>query len=752
MTCSRLLILGAWGAGALLCTDALFGTVAQVAAQPAATAKPATAAPKPAASAAPAAGKAAPAPAGKAGAAAPAAKAGAAAKPVAPVKYPFGLSEPSLRNPRSQVQLAGPAPRDGHEGDVLPPGQRVSTGPASGTDVLFADGTRITLSESTELSLYGVAPPPPAPGKKAAPFKPTTTTLHGGQVVVSVPAPAPPAAAAVPGKAPAKAPPPPKQPASGIVATPVGKVTVSPGSEVRISISADGVTRVAAYRGQAQIVGAKGGKPVVVQAGSGSRIADAKTPPVAPVPLPAAPVLAGTQQIVFSTGGPVDVAGAYGPGAAGDAPAQWHVQVASDETFEHIVSDARAGAAQTRIFSQPIGPGTYYVRASALNAEGAEGPMSAPARVIVAGVTVKPSTTGKRAAVAVTPAGLYCGLDGAELVPPGAGLPLAPLAEHTLRCATRAQGATAAESAELKLSAAQSGPFMAEVTAGEPRFAPAPLPPPDPAAKKKKDEPVQIEGQRDVTLSLTDAEGGPLTVAAISAEVAAPARADAVRPGTTPGSYVTTVHWPAGQTGLVLRYVISGTERHEAPLPDALPPVAAAEQPAESAQPAGTPKRFAAELGLFPLVHIDTARTVFGVGAGLEFGGRVRLPYGALAFALRPQYEYFAGAPGGAHLIVTGLPITYRIRKNIEADIVPYLGILPQFLAEYGFLSQDGVAGQGEWRTSFALGGLAGTEFRVRHGAVFVEGGYRHVLTREVPDYFPSLHGVFANVGFRATF
>ena len=46
-----------------------------------------------------------------------------------------------------------------------------------------------------------------------------------------------------------------------------------------------------------------------------------------------------------------------------------------------------------------------------------------------------------------------------------------------------------------------------------------------------------------------------------------------------------------------------------------------------------------------PLAHVDIPRGVFGVGGALEIGGRIKLPYGAFAFSLRPQYEYFALAP-----------------------------------------------------------------------------------------------------------
>ena len=84
---------------------------------------------------------------------------------------------------------------------------------------------------------------------------------------------------------------------------------------------------------------------------------------------------------------------------------------------------------------------------------------------------------------------------------------------------------------------------------------------------------------------------------------------------------------------------------------------------------------------------------------------------------------------------------------------MPYIGVLPQFVADYSFLSRDGVRiSEGEWRIGFGIGGLAGTEFRFNHGAVFVEGGYRHMLLRSAPDTYPTFNSIFANAGIRLTF
>ena len=218
--------------------------------------------------------------------------------------------------------------------------------------------------------------------------------------------------------------------------------------------------------------------------------------------------------------------------------------------------------------------------------------------------------------------------------------------------------------------------------------------------------------------------------------------------GTT-GTYETAVHWPKGQTGQSLNYKINATESYAAALPDEQPPVAA--KPKEPEKPAS--KRFAFEMSLMPLVNVDIPRGVLAVGGGIELGGRIRLPYGGIGIHLRPQYEYYSPNPGFSHVIAVGLPITYRIRKDVDADWVPYIGVLPQFLADFSALARDGVAIEaGQWQTQFAIGGLIGSELRLRRGAVFVEGGYRYVIGRPEQAEFASLSGIFANLGYRLNF
>lgn len=712
MTCSRLFILGALVGG-----GALFSAMPMVSAQPAA-APPAAPAAKPAAKA--------PAKAPAKAAAAPQ----AAATP-APAKYPFGLPEARVRSVQNQVEVVTAAGRlAAKKDDVVQPGQRVETGNAAMTELSFADGTRVQVGENSQLSVYGAAVAPP-PGKKPQPFKPGSNTLTKGELVVIVPAPPAPAAPAAPakGKAKKKAPAA-KLPASAVVATPLGKVRVQQGAKARVVVTPTGATFVSVYEGNSELQGGPKTKPIVLAAGTGSQIQDLKTPPAAPVALPAPPATTGVQTLVLSTG-PAEVRGTYAPAAGAPAPAQWHVQIAQDDQFEQLTRESRVPAAETRLFATPLPPGDYVARVSAVTAEGAEGSPSQVVRTKVAKVVLWPGSEGKRAAVQVEGTGLFCGLDGADLAPMTMPLALTPAQDHTLRCATVQTGAKPEEIAEYKITSAQSGPLVAKVEPGTATW-------------------TETEGARPVRLLLSDAAGNPLSGAKVEAEGAGGARADAVKEISNTGTYETTVHWPKGQTGQSLNYKINGTESYAAVLPAEQPP--AAEKPKEEPSTLAS-KRVAGEWSLMPLVHLDVQHNVVAIGVGTEIGLRIKLGYGALGFHLRPQYEYYSPNPAFSHVIAVGLPITYRIRKDVSADWVPYIGVLPQFVADYSALARDGVAIEaGQWKTQFALGGLVGVELRLRRGAVFVEGGYRYVFDRPETTDFPSLSGIFANLGYRLNF
>lgn len=718
MTCSRKLFLGVLiGSGSFLIANQ------PLVAQTAAKAGPAAKAPA-------AAGKA---PAAKA----PAAKAPATkAAPAAPT-YPVGVPEAKLRTFHHQVEAVSSMDRHGARKDeVLWPGTRVDSALGSGAEVGFADGTRIFVGENTSFSVFGVPPPSPAKGP-AKKFVPGSNTITVGEITVVVPA-APAvlgAVAPVAGKKPVKAakPAPVKIPRTATIVTPVGKVTVNPGSAARITVEPKtGATRVSLYDGAAALAGK--GKTITLAANQSSTIASVTAPPSVAAALPVAPVLKDVPGLVLTTGGPVEVKGSYAAGA-GPAPAGWHVQVAQDGSFETVIKEGRVAVSETRAMTSAVGPGDYHVRVSAVSTEGSVGPWSQPAHVQVARVTLWPGGDGKRAAVQVDGKGVFCGLDGTDLQAVGQPIPLQPAKEHTLRCATSASGAQPKDTTEFKVSATQSGPVVAKLDVGTPSF-------------------TLQEGQREVRLQITDAAGSPITGATVTAEGTGGARPDAVRelPGT--GTYVTTAHWLPGKTGLGLRYTINGVEHYESALPDALPTTDKPKQKGDDEAGEKAPvKAFAVELGLMPVVQIDIPRGVFGIGGALEIGGRLKLPYGAFAFSLRPQYEYFAPAPGASHIVGGGLLLAYRFR-SLDAPWAPYIGVLPQFLAEYSFLARDGVQVQdGSWMSQFGIGGLLGAEIRLRRGSVFVEAGYRYMVWgRQERDEYATLNGAFGTVGYRVNF
>lgn len=671
----------------------------------------------------------------------------AAQKPVAPAvatppvaKYPFGLVEPKVRVVRSQAEIVTGTRVVAQVGDVLLPGQRLTTQAQSGADLKYADGTKVSLMENSDLSLYGVAPPPPAPGKKPKAFKPGTTTLKSGELLITVPSPPPPAQvqAAPVVKKPVAAKPSP----STIIATPVGKVTVAQGSMARVTVEPTGVTRVAVYSGSAQLAPLGKGKPVTLAAGTASRVDSAKSGVAPAKPLPGSPVVKGVQQMLFSTGEAVSVAGSYeAPTGATDISAT-RVQLADDVGFDRMVSDVRVTGTTGPLVTQQLSPGDHYVRLSALTKDGMEGPMTAPIKIRVARVSLAPGGDGKPATVTVTGKHFVCGLDDGVLSAATVGVPLSlmPAREHVVRCALTAEASRAEEKAEYKLSAAQSGPLISRLEPGAVTYSPT-------------------EGQRPLTLVLQDAAGVPVTGARVKAEGRGGVQLGDVVETTTPGSYTTTARWPlTSLVGHSVHYSANDVDAFDGRLPDVMAPDATAVNKGGDAEGSATDdgkskKRFQLELGAFPLTMIDTQSLVFAIGGGLEIGGRVRLPYGALAFALRPQYEYFGSNPARTHVVAVGVPITYRMRKDIDAPLVPYVGILPQFIADNSALTRDGVQlGDAAWRTGFGVGALLGNEFRFKHGAVFLEGGYRHVLLRSAPVEIPSLSGIFVNLGYRATF
>ena len=172
--------------------------------------------------------------------------------------------------------------------------------------------------------------------------------------------------------------------------------------------------------------------------------------------------------------------------------------MARDAAFDKVLTDARVTSSESKVLAQPAAAGDYYIRISAVNADGLKAKPALRCVVRVARVTVLSGSEGRRASVAVEGKDLFCGLDGGPLSAVADPLPLSPAREHTLRCATVAQNARPEESAQQVISATQSGPLVSRVEPGAVSF-------------------TQTEGQRQVTLVLSDAAGTPVTGANVTA-------------------------------------------------------------------------------------------------------------------------------------------------------------------------------------------------------------------------------------------
>jgi len=151
------------------------------------------------------------------------------------------------------------------------------------------------------------------------------------------------------------------------ISTPSGKVSFDAATDAKLHVEG-GVTRVSVHKGSAKAGGAAIGE------GMGARVGKGKA-----VKLPAAPTWTAAPKTALTTKGeaPVDVSGIIGGTAA-----QWHLQVAMNAAFTEFLTDMQLKAKTTTlVFEQKLPPGRYYVRVSAIDGDGLEGPWSAAAPI-----------------------------------------------------------------------------------------------------------------------------------------------------------------------------------------------------------------------------------------------------------------------------------------------------------------------------------------------------------------------------------
>jgi len=305
---------------------------------------------------------------------------------------PKALSGPpapdaTLVRARNKVEVRAPELRPPAVPDPLFAGNRVSTATASTADLDFRDETRVRLGESSLIVILGSS-------AKRSPITPAASaSLLDGSVRARL--------SALAGRLPDK-------PA---VDTPSARIAMKQG-EAQISVDPKRTTRLAVYSGGSTISAQKA--TVAVEGGFGSK-ADDGSPPTPPRPLPAAPTWTAPPPSLALFGGlTASVLGDYGAGAGpGDAPAEWHLQLAKDEAFDDLLVDTRVPLAVTRLDARELAEGRYFVRVSAIDADVFEGPWSEVRSV--SAVRVETVSLGRRRTRVVAPAGIACALDGAPI-------------------------------------------------------------------------------------------------------------------------------------------------------------------------------------------------------------------------------------------------------------------------------------------------------------------------------------------------
>lgn len=305
-----------------------------------------------------------------------------------PPKPPSVPEGPDARLTRTKnvVEVRAPEPRSGKPNDPLFRGNRVGTKERSTADVMFRDETRLVLGENTLVVILGDTQ------ARAARLAATEATLVTGSLRARL--------AELAGKG-----------GTPRVTTDSGDVALKAG-EAQVSVDEKKTTRLAVYAGESRLTAQK--KSVDVADGFGSK-AEKGRAPTPPKPLPDAPSWSAPSPGLTLTESEVDLAFAFAPAAAptGPAAAEWHLQLARDADFDDLVVDARVPASIRTIEAKGARAGRYFARASAIDDDRFEGKWSTVASAVVASLEGTP-LPGGRTRMTVTPAGVACGIDGAE--------------------------------------------------------------------------------------------------------------------------------------------------------------------------------------------------------------------------------------------------------------------------------------------------------------------------------------------------
>jgi len=595
-------------------------------------------------------------------------------KPAPPAKVTFV---------RKDVVAATPATHPAKVNEDLERGHKVSTLANSSAELTFKDTTRLQLADHTLVVVLGTSSSQ-ASAKQATP---ADTTLMTGELRVHL--------GALVGK--------PKA-----IDTPSAKTDVS--GESKLSVDDKSATRLAVYAGKSSI--AAGGAKVNVDKGFGSK-AELGKKPTKPLPLPAAPVWSTPIPTGILALGDAEIASAYRPGEGGPTVAKYHVQLSRDAAFNDLIVDVRVASDVTRFEAKALGPGRYFARVSAIDADVFEGPYGDVARFVVIRMSASPASAGKTAAITVDGGALgnvACGLDGAPMTPVTASIPFTPGHPHVLRCAPTS---APSELAELSFDESRGGPIAFHDERGEVHVASAMI-------------------EEEVKLTIRDASGAPVRNARIVAKAPAGVSVAPIRE-LAPGVYVTVVRRPAAITGVVV-FELGAMFAHSVKLSA----MNADGQPVSS-----QPSASSHELGIF--IGAYDARGTRNVGGALGLDAMAHRPLlgGVFGIGLRGSFERygFGGETtrsGNAYALA--LPLTFGPAWRHR----PFLAVSPMFVL--GRLRDDA---DRLIQRAPGFGAQLGVGFRLgseRAHAVQLETGYR--LLREV-ETDVSLSGFYVTLSGR---
>lgn len=630
--------------------------------------------------------------------------------PSVPAVVPTGEPDARLAFLRNQVDVFVPAERKGQVNDPLYRGNRVNTHEASAANLLFRDETELRLDENTLVVVLGdinahVAKAP----------QPAETTLVSGSLRSHL--------AALAGR-----------PTERPLTTPAATVVLGTG-ESRVHVDEKRTTRLAVYDGRSKLSAQK--KTVDVDKGFGSKAEEGKAP-TEPKPLPPAPswsappvgvafvsaAAASGDPSVASPDGTTSSEGAtssFAYRSGGSAPAQWHLQLSRDDAFQDLAVNAKVPAATNTMEAQRLPAGLYRVRVSAVDDDAFEGPFGPVATLAVVAYTRNERPDGTTE-IRFEGQSLRCAVDSGPMVPVGTAVVVPRGKRHVLSCLRQ----------EL------------ESPLGQPGAAPRAAEPATPGRLVVDREPLvvarvestwvsQAPGTGDIRVRLTDAKGRPVVDPSLTAVSSTPA----IQVGRMeeaafdPGLYFTRVHWQGPEATFRLR------------VPGASGLVDGPEMTITAAGPAsrggdGTGGAFLEGLGGIAVLESGNVipRAQLGVGYGIPAGP------GEVFFGLRA-----GGALGDKHQDVeVGAPLGFRFGPR-GSTFVPYGALVP------GVLFQFAEAGATSSRTAvFAPGALLGAGLHAGPGAVFLEGGYRLVVSPPPAASYVPLEGATFSLGYRLHF